>query len=199
MILAVESGIHELGTGRQAGSQSVSVHCAGRRCPRPWATTLDSGHGVMGAICFVSCSRDGLLYCFNLSHVYYLRTCDLLSFNWGKEGVAEETELRSQNQCCAGLWIFKEPPVPWQQQFQTLRFPDNISSRPAGSSTNWSSRTRVVGTRKLIEIVFCRFLASSDTLVVGHCRNKRPPEAEPRGHLFGEGQIVKYEHIIHHV
>ncbi len=138
MILAVESGIHELGTV----SQSVSVHCAGRRCPLPWATTLDGGHGVMGAICFVSCSRDGLLHCCKLSDVYYLLTCDLLSFNGGKEGVAEETELRSQNQCCVGLWTFKEPPVPWPQQFQNRRFLDKQKLQNQGSrdkEIDWNS------------------------------------------------------------
>jgi hypothetical protein len=136
MILAVESGIHELGTNRQA----VSVHSAGRRCRRPWATTVDGGHGVMGAICFVSCSRDGLLHCFNLSDVCttYL-PCDLLSFNGGKKVLLkkQKSEVRT-----SAVWVFEFSKNP--------RFLDNSSSRTAGSLTNSSSRTRVVETRKSI-------------------------------------------------
>lgn len=127
MILAVESGIHELGTGRQAVSQSVSVHCAGRHCPRPWATTLDGGHGVMGAICFISCSRDGLLYCFNLSDVYYLLTCDLLSFNGGKKALLKKQNSEVRTSAACGSLNFQrttgslttavtDPPVPWQTE-----------------------------------------------------------------------------------
>ncbi len=60
----------------------------------------------------------------------------------------------------SAVWVF--------ELSKNLRFLDHSSSRTAGSLTNRSSRTRVVETRKSIEIVFSRFLASSDTLVVGH-------------------------------
>jgi hypothetical protein len=187
MILAVESGIHELGTGRQSVSQWVCTVQAGA------VPVLEQQHStvVMESWVRFASSRALVMVCYT-ALICRMCTTYVPVICWVLIG-GKKVLLKKQNS------EVRTSAVRVFEFLKNLRFLDNSSSRPAGSLTNSSSRTRVAGTRKSIEIVFCRFLASSDTLVVGHCPNKRPPEAEPRGHLFREGQIVKVEHIIHHV
>jgi hypothetical protein len=72
-----------------------------------------------------------------------------------------------------------DPPVPWQTEV---------------SEPGYCSRDKEINLNSFVLVPCIKWYPCSGA----YCRNKRPPEAEPRGHLFRDGQIVKYEHIICH-
>jgi hypothetical protein len=65
--------------------------------------------------------------------VYYLLTCDLLSFNGGKKVLPKKqnSEVRT-----SAVWVFEFS--------KNLRFLDNSSSRTAGSLTKQKFQNQVI-------------------------------------------------------